>query len=256
MENNENFVEQTENVEQTTEETVVVEQPKTFTQEELNAAVGRAKARERAKIEKQYQRKYGELEEVLKTGTGIEDVGEITNTFRGHYEKKGIKFAKKPDYTDEDIKVLAQAEANNIIRAGYDDVVDEVERLAEIGVENMTAREKAVFKTLAEHRMGAERARELSSIGVTEDVYNSDEFKSFASQFNPNIPVKDVYDIYRKTQPKKEYKTMGSIKNTPTDNGAVKDYYSPEEARKFTVKDFEKNPELYKRVVESSYKWK
>ena len=255
MENNENFVLETENVEQTTEETVV-EPAKVFTQEEMNAAVGRAKARERAKVEKQYKREYGDLVDVLKAGTGKDNVGEITDTFRGFYEKKGIQFAKKPDYTDEDIKVLAQAEANNIINAGYDDVVDEVERLADIGVENMTAREKALFKALAEHRQGAERARELSSIGVTEDVYNSEDFKSFASKFNPTIPVKDVYEIYLKTQPKKEYKTMGSIKNTPTDNGAVKDYYSPEEARKFTVKDFDKNPELYKRVVESSYKWK
>ena len=255
MENNENFVQETENVEQTTEETVV-EPAKVFTQEEMNAAVGRAKARERAKVEKQYKREYGELVDVLKAGTGKENVGEIADTFRGFYEKKGVQFAKEPDYTDEDIKVLAQAEAANIIRAGYDDVVDEVERLADIGVENMTAREKAVFKALAEHRQTAERARELSSIGVTEDVYNSEDFKSFASKFNPTTPVKDVYEIYQKTQPKKEYKTMGSIKNTPTDNGAVKDYYSPEEARKFTVKDFEKNPELYKRVVESSYKWK
>ena len=255
MENNENFVLETENVEQTTEETVV-EPAKVFTQEEMNAAVGRAKARERAKVEKQYKREYGDLVDVLKAGTGKDNVGEITDTFRGFYEKKGIQFAKKPDYTDEDIKVLAQAEANNIINAGYDDVVDEVERLADIGVENMTAREKALFKALAEHRQGAERARELSSIGVTEDVYNSEDFKSFASKFNPTIPVKDVYEIYLKTQPKKEYKTMGSIKNTPTDNGAVKEYYSPEEARKFTVQDFNKNPELYKRVVESSYKWK
>ena len=207
MENNENFVQETENVEQTTEETVV-EPAKVFTQEEMNAAVGRAKARERAKVEKQYKREYGELVDVLKAGTGKENVGEIADTFRGFYEKKGVQFAKKPDYTDEDIKVLAQAEAANIIRAGYDDVVDEVERLADIGVENMTAREKAVFKALAEHRQTAERARELSSIGVTEDVYNSEDFKSFASKFNPTTPVKDVYEIYQKTQPKKEYKTM------------------------------------------------
>lgn len=254
MENNENFVQETENVVQTTEESV--EQPKVFTQEEVNAMMGKAKARERAKIEKQYKREYGELVDVLKAGTGKEDVGEITDTFRGFYEKKGIQFAKKPEYTDDDIRVLAQAEADSIIRAGYEDVVDEVDRLTDIGVENMTAREKALFKVLADHRQGAERAKELSSIGVTEEVYNSEEFKNFSKQFNPTIPIKDVYDIYRKTQPQKEYKTMGSMKTTPESGSAVKDYYSPEEARKFTVKDFEKNPELYKKVVESSYKWK
>ena len=253
MENNENFVEQTENVEQTTEQTPQV---KTYTQEEVDAIVGKRLARKEARIRREFDRKYGELEEVLKAGTGEQDVGKITDTFRGFYESKGVQFTQKPNYTDDDIKVLAQAEANSIIGAGYDDVVEEVERLTDIGVENMTAREKAVFKVLAEHRQNAERVKELSSIGVTEDVYNSDDFKSFASKFNPTIPVKDVFDIYKKTQPSKEYKTMGSMKSNPTDNGAIKDYYSPEEARKFTVQDFNKNPELYKKVVESSYKWK
>ena len=49
MENNENFVEQTENVEQTTEQTPV----KMFTQEEVNEIVGKSKARTRAKLEKE-----------------------------------------------------------------------------------------------------------------------------------------------------------------------------------------------------------
>ena len=253
MENNENLVLETEKVETTTEETPQV---KTYTQEEVDAIVGKRLARKEARIRKEYDRKYGELEEVLKTGTGEEDVGKIADTFRGFYEKKGVQFAKKPSYTDDDIKVLAQAEADSIIRAGYEDVVEEVDRLSDIGVENMTAREKAVFKVLAEHRQGAERAKELSSIGVTEEVYNSDDFKNFASKFNPTIPVKDVFDIYKKTQPQKEYKTMGSMKSSPNEVNTIKDYYSPEEARKFTVKDFEKSPELYKRVVESSYKWK
>ena len=257
MENIETFAteEVTENVEQTTEETQQ-EAIKTYTQEEVDAIVGKRLARKEARIRREYDRKYGELEEVLKAGTGKEDVGEITDTFRGFYEKKGVQFKKKPDYTDKDIEVLARAEANDIINAGYEDVVEEVDRLADIGAANMTAREKALFKVLAEHRQSADRTKELSSIGVTEDVYNSEDFKSFASKFNPTTPVRDVYDIYQKTQPKKEYKTIGSMKNIPTNNSGVKEYYSKEEAAKFTVEDFNKSPELYNAVVKSSYKWK
>lgn len=252
MDNNENFVtEVTENAEQTAEQT-----PKMFTQEDLNSAVGKAKARERAKITKQFERKYGQLEEVLKAGTGKESVEEMTDTFRGFYEKKGITIPQKPTYSDHDVAVLAQAEADDIIRGGYDEVVEEVERLTEVGYENMTAREKAVFKTLAEYRQKAERGHELGKLGVTEDVYNSKEFTDFASKFNPKTPITDIYDIYAKTQPKKEYKTMGSMKsNAPSDSG-VKDYYSYEEAMKFTKADFDKNPALYKKVQESMTKWK
>ena len=255
MENNENFVEQTENVEQTTEETVV-EPAKMFTQEEMNAAVGKAKARERAKIEKQYKREYGELVDVLKAGTGKENVGEMTDTFRNFYEQKGIKINKTPNYSAEDIEVLARAEAAEYINAGYEDVVEEVDRLTKLGANGMTAREKALFRVLAEHRQNAERARELSSIGVTEDVYNSAEFKDYAAMFKADIPMSKVYENFRKTQPKKEYKSMGSMKNIPAADDGVKEFYTVEEARRFTKADYDKNPALFEAVQKSMQKWK
>ena len=172
MENNETFVaeEVTENVAQPTEE-AVVEPAKVFSQEDLNAAVGKAKARERAKITKQFERKYGRLEEVLKAGTGKDSVEEVTDTFEQFYQKKGIQFPTKPAYSDSDIEVLANADAAEIIRGGYEEVVEEVDRLADIGVANMTPREKVLFKALADYRNNTERIKELTKIGVAEDVY-------------------------------------------------------------------------------------
>lgn len=251
MENNKDFVEQTENVETTTEQS-----PKLFTQEEVNEIVGKSKARTRAKVEREYKRKYGDLEDVLLTGTGKENVAEVTDLFRDHYEKRGIPMPKKPVYSAEDVKVLAERDAAEFIDAGYDDVVEEVERLTDVGYENLTARDKATFKILAEYRQNTEYGRELASIGVTKDVYDSDEFKEFKKQFNANIPVKDVYDIYRKTKPQKEIRTMGSMKNTPTADSGVKDFYTVEEARKFTKADYDKNPELFAAVERSMQKWK
>ena len=251
MENNENFVtEVTENVEQTTEQT-----PKTYTQEEVDDIVGKRIARKEAKIRKEYDRKYGQLEEVLKAGTGKDSVEEMTDTFKQFYTQKGIQMPQKPSYTAKDIELLAKAEADEIIRGGFEDVVEETDRLAEIGAANMTAREKAVFKVLAEHRQNTERSRELGKLGVTEDVYNSAEFKDFQSKFNPNTPIGDIYDIYRKTQPKKEYKTMGSMKNNTSADSTVKDFYTRDEALKFTKKDFDNNPALFKAVEQSMSRW-
>ena len=257
MENNENFVPEqvTENVEQTTEETVVMPE-KLFTQDDLNAAVGKAKARERAKIEKQYKRQYGDLVDVLKAGTGKENVEEMTDTFREFYQKKGIQFSQKTDYSQADIEVLARADADEIIRSGYEEVVEETDRLADIGFENMTAREKALFKTLAEHRQAAERGQELSRIGVGEDVYNSQAFKDFAGKFNPSTPIAEIYEIYSSRQPKKEYRTMGSMKNNSSGDTGVKDFYTVDEARAFTKADFDKNPALFEAVRKSMSKWK
>lgn len=253
MENTENLVTEqvTETVEQPTEQPI-----KTYTQEEVDAMMGKRVARTEAKIRKEYDRKYSRLEGVLKAGTGKESVEEVTDTLEKFYTSKGIKMPQKSNYSAKDIEILAKAEAEEIIRGGFEDVVEETDRLASIGAKNMSDREKAVFKVLAEHRQNAERGQELTKLGVTEDVYNSKEFQDFAGKFNSNTPIADIYDIYQKTKPKKEVKTMGSMKSTtPTDSG-LKDFYSYEEAVKFTKKDFDNNPALYKKVQESMTKWK
>lgn len=253
MENTENLVTEqvTENVEQTTEQT-----PKTYTQEEVDAMMGKRLSRQEAKIRKEYDRRYGQLEDVLRAGTGKDNVEDMTESFRQFYQKKGIQIPQRPTYSDRDIEVLANAEAQDIINSGYDEVVEEVERLTNIGVANMTAQEKAIFKTLAEHRQNAERGRELSKLGVTEDVYGSKEFKDFASKFNPTTPVREIYDIYAKSQPRKEIRTMGSMKTNTSDDNGVKDFYTFEEAKRFTRADFDKNPALFAAVERSMSKWK
>ena len=253
IENMEDLVaeEVTENVEQPTEE-AVVESPKMFTQEEMNAAVGKAKARARAKVEKEYQRKYGDLTDVLKAGTGKESVEEMTDTFKQFYQKKGIQIAEKPAYSEEDVSVLAQSDADEIIRAGYDEVVEEVDRLADLGVDKMTAREKVLFKTLADYRNNADRGKALAEIGVTEDVYESKEFKTFAGMFNPTTPITEVYKLYAKTV-KPNVEPIGSMKNGSHDEG--KTFYTPEEVDKLTPKDYD-NPVIFQRVRDSMKLWK
>ena len=253
MENNENFVaEATENVEQTTEQTPV----KTYTQEEVDAMMGKRVARTEAKIRKEYERKYSGLTDVLKAGTGKETVEEMTDTFQKFYASKGVKIPEKPNYSARDIEVLANAEAQEFISAGFEDVVEEVDRLAAIGVDNMTAREKAVFRTLATHRQNAERTHELAELGASEDVITSKDFQDFAKKFNSDTSMKDIYDIYKLKNPTEKPKTMGSMKNNNSGDSGVKDYYTPEEARKFTKKDFDNNPALFKAVENSMLKWK
>lgn len=250
MNENENLVtEVAENAEQTAEQT-----PKSYTDEEVNAIVGKRLARQEQKLRKEYDRKYGRLTEVLTAGTGKEDVDELTDTFEKFYESKGVKI-NKPQYSAKDIETLARAEANDIISAGFEDVVDEVDRLAEIGIENMTAREKAVFKVLAEHRQSAERAQELTKIGVDKEVLNSPDFKEFQRMFREDTPISKVYEQYTKTQPKKEFKIPGSMKSQAAEP-TVKDFYSYEEAVKFTKKDFDANPDLLRAVEASMQKWK
>jgi hypothetical protein len=250
----EEVLEGTENTETTAVEETVGEQvetpaERTYTQSELNDIVGKRLARNEAKLKKEYERKYSRLEEVLKAGTGKESVEEVTDTFEKFYQSKGIKLPQKPIYSDADIEVLATAEANEVIRAGYDEVVDELNRLSNVGVANMSARDKAYFKALMEHRMDTDRKTELTKIGVTDEEYNSKEFQDFKSKFASNTPIRDIFDIYYKTKPKKQIRTPGSMKQNQVDSG-VKDFYTEDEIASLTEEDL-KNPKVWDAVRRS-----
>lgn len=245
--NNDLVTEVTENAEGTiAEETVEQEKPvKSYSDDEVNQIVGRKLARQEKKLRREYEEKYGELKEVITAGTGITDVGEMTNTFRQHYENKGIQMPSKPSYTDKDVEVLASADAREIIGCGFEEVVEETDRLARKGVANMSPREKVLFSQLAEYRQNAEKGQELAKIGVTEDVYNSKEFRDFSAKFNPNTPVTEIYALYHKMQPQKPVQTMGSMRNEVEPK--VKDFYTPEEIERLTEEDLD-NEDIWNAV--------
>lgn len=255
-----------ENVDVTTEEITAqdgqeepseqIETPaRTYTEEEVNQIVGKRLARNNAKIRKEYEQKYGALENVLKAGTGKENVEDMTETFRKYYEGRGVRIPSEPAYSERDIAVLAKAEAEEIIGLGIEEVIEEVDRLTGKGLGNMTAREKEVFKALAQHRQEAERNNALTKLGVKEEVYNSKEFRDFSAKFSSSTPVTEIYEIYNKMQPKKEVEPMGSMKNSNSGDTGVKDFYTRDEALKFTRADFDKNPALFKAVEKSMRKW-
>lgn len=262
--NEENLVNTTENVELPTEqvETVApeaIEQPKTYTEEELNARVdellAKKIARKEARIRKEYDKKYGKLENVLKAGTGEEDINSITNTLSDFYTKKGIQLPTEPTYSDSDMRVLANAEAQSIIDSGFDEVVEEVDRLAELGADNMTPREKLVFTTLAEYRKTEQDRKDLAKIGVSDSALQDNEFIEFAKKLNPSMSTKEKYEMYTQFKPKPKVEPMGSMKNNTSNDTGVKDFYTRDEALKFTKKDFDNNPALFKAVEQSMLKW-
>jgi hypothetical protein len=250
-----------ENVAPSTEETEVqVEQiadesAKVYTEEDFriykeehDRKLDKKVSRAEAKIRKEYERKYGNLENVLRAGTGKESVEEITDTFANFYKEKGLSIQEQPQYNANDIKVLARAEADEIIGMGFDEVIEETDRLAKIGVANMSDREKEVFRTLAEYRQKEERNTEFEKLGVTKEVYTSQEFKDFAKQFTKETPVNQIINYYNSLKPRKEVQTAGSMKTNRTD--MVKDYYTDADLERMTLEDLDK-PGVWEAVRRS-----
>ena len=252
-------------VEQTTEETVVVEEPvKMYTEDELNSRVdeilAKKLARKEAKIRKEYEEKYSpykEAESVLNAGLGTSNITEATSNLREFYKQRGVKIPEyQPEtYSADDMKILASSEAQKIIDLGIEDVIEEVDRLADKGLDRMTPREKLVFTQLAEYRRAEEDRTELAKIGVKAEALKDPDFMEFAADLNPNMSMKDKYQKYLKYKPKKEVETMGSMKSATNEETGVKEFYSREEALKFTKSDFDKNPALFEAVENSMLKW-
>lgn len=283
MENNEELVTNvTENVEELTTEELVdgakvgeetvnatenevttEEAPKLYTEEDFNKkldeVLAKKIARKEAKLRKEYEEKYAddlELAYITKHGIGIEDTKEAKTQMRDFYSRKNIDIPKyERGYSQREEELLANAEVQDIISYGYDDIVEEVDRLANIGVENMTPREKLVFQKLAVERQNQEAIKELASIGVGKEALDDADFKEFSSKLNPNLSVKEKYEMYSKFKPKPKVEQIGSMKGVTTKDTGVKDFYSYEESLKFTKEDFDRNPKLFEAVEKSMLKW-
>lgn len=259
MENQETqVIEQiTENTEQTAEQT-----PVTYTQEQVDEIVKQKLdeimpgkiARKEAKIRKETDREYGEMMGLLRAGTGKESVQDITDYLREFYGARGVNPHAAPEYSQEDLAVLADADAQSIIRGGYDEVLEEEQRLSKLG-DKMTPREKAVHTALAQHRQLEEQGRELEKLGVSRDVYMGKEFQDFAKMFTAGTPITKIYETYAKTR-QPEVQTMGSMKTVDSGDSGIKDYYTQEEASKFTQKELLANPKLLDAVLKSQSQWK
>ena len=270
FEENENLVDETENAEEQTAEEIVddveeveavqeeetettEEQEKVYTEDEFNQKLddllAKKLARKTAKLEKEYKRKYSKLENVLNAGLGTSNVEEATDQLTDFYKGQGIDIPTTDNtFSEREIEVLARAEADDIISLGYDEIKDESDRLAKIGVDNMSQRDKKLFSYLATERKRIEDERELNSIGVNKDMLEDEDFVAFRGNLNPDLSLKEQYEMYLKIEPKKQTKKMGSMKSGAT--AKVKDYYSPEEIERLTDDELD-NPDVWKAVRKS-----
>ena len=273
FEENKDLVNETENVEgQTTEENVPMaegetetinaieeskpeEKPKQdnlLTKEQVDEMIAKKLARKEDKIRKEYEKKYGKLESVINAGLGTNNTDEALEKLTDFYTKKGINIPTQASYSDRDIEILARDDARDIISLGYDEMVEEGERLAKLG-NNMSKREKLCLEILTKEMKNIEEEKDLSAIGVSPDALKDSDYQDFASKLNPSLSVKEKYEIYLKFKPKPKVETMGSMKSVVPKTD-VKEYYTPEEVSKLSMKDLD-DPKVMAAVEKSMALW-
>ena len=223
------------------------------TDEELNEIVDKRVRRKLDKIERNYEKQladYKDTEAVLNAGLGTSDIKEANKRMREYYESEGIKMPERvnPTYSKHEIEVLAKDEANGFIEDGYDAMLNEANRLAQIGYANMNEREKIIFTSLSEKLTEEKDKKELLKLGAKEDLLTNSEFANFRKQFNSNVPMETIYALYKGNQPKPKVENPGSMKNAPVKE--VKDHYTDEEISRLTLEDLEK-PGVFEAVRKS-----
>lgn len=277
VEQNELFVEENENEEVDNQETQIQqdneeeevseevdtndteseEQPKTYTQEELNKILEARTSRLNRKHQKE-MRKYKGLENTLRQGLGKnngEDIDDITKSLDEFYRDQGVEINHDVNYRDdEEEKILGKAEAQSIIDLGEEEMVSTANELAN---KKRTSRENETFKIICNELTIRKAKRELAEKGADSSIIESADFQKFAGRYASNVSLAEIYDDYKKLNgiQKKQPKTPGSMKGSNKNVTEVKDFYTPEEANKYTPKDFEKNPKLLKAIEKSMQKW-
>ena len=256
-------VETTENVEEQATEKLVdgVSEGKMYTDAEIERLVNervdkimpKKLERAKAKLTREFENKYEKVDRVLKAGLGVETLDEATDQLETFYTKKGIKIPEKT-VSESEMRYLADRYADEVIEGGYDEIVEEVNKLSELGLDNMNPQQKLIFMKLAGVRQEQEDLKELASIGVGKEILEDNEYKEFVSKLNPNLSTKQKYEMYKQFKPKPKFEQIGSMKSDNSKE-AIKDFYTYEESQKFTKADFDKNPKLFEAVCNSMTKW-
>lgn len=248
-----------ENVEEIKEPVETKEEVKQFTQAELDKMfkerAERAEKRAIERTKREYEEKYSELDSILSSALKTNSTEESTKKLKEFYKENGIDIPEQTKYSQRDLELIAKAEAGTIIESGYEEIVDEVDRLASKGLDNMSEREKLLFRNLATERKRQETIKDLESIGITKDKLEDREYKQFSKKLNPELSEKEKYEMYLKLKLKKEVEPIGSMKSNTANKNEVKDFYTFEEASKFTRKDFDRNPKLFAAVEKSMPLW-
>ena len=259
MEENIELVEgTTENtVEQPVEEVVVPE--KIYSEEELNAKLDailpKKLNRREEKIRKEYEQKYGELENILMAGLNVNSIEEATQNLKEFYSNKGVTVPQYNNhYNDREERILADAEARDIIdSSSLAEIKEELDTIAAKGYDNMTSRDKVMFQKLNDYYKNESARKELASAGISEENLQDKDFMEFADKLNPNMSMKDKYEMYNQYRPKPMVEPIGSMKNI-TPEKVIKEYYTPEEVRNLSSKELD-DPVVMEAVQKSMTKW-
>lgn len=217
-------------------------------------------AREKEKMEKA-NAPLLQMETVLTKQLGATDRDDLVKKLSDFYNVDISNNSGK--LTERQEKILAKADAEDIKSLGYNEMVLEANRIASIPRDQRTIHDSVVFDSLARELTEQKEKKELNEKGYDLAILEDGKFKDFRKKLNYETSIAEAVDMFNllnkgksiedKPKPIKPA-SAGSTKSNVTQT-QLKDFYTYDEAMHFSKSDFDKNPELYKRVQDSMCKW-
>ena len=256
-----------EQVQETTEEVVapsqeeiermIEERANKRTQEQIEQRLIRDRIN-RERKQNQELAKYRQLESIMKAGLGVETLDEAINKSSEFYKGQGVNipiYKEESSLSERDEKILAEADAREIISFGKQEMETEANRIAAIPENKRTLREKTVFNALCKELINLRDVDTLKSKGYEIDLLNEKKFIEFRNQFNVNTPIESIVGMYKQVNNLnvEQPKSPGSAKSS-TGIKQIKDYYSPEDFDKLTDEELN-NPKIMEIVDKSRLQW-
>lgn len=228
-------------------------------QEEFNTTMQKRLSRQKANLQREYDGKYSKVESLLSAGLKGKNLDENIKLLEEMYQEQGIDIPTQQQnhYSQREIEILANAEADSIIADGYDVIVDETKRLLDKGYENMTERDKIIFKKLGEAKKSTEDLKEIRKLGLQDNFVNDEDFKNFIKEYElpDSMPFSKKYELFAKSnlKNKEPVKNPGSMRNT--DSKVERDWFTSEEVDQLTKEQYN-DPNIMKKIERSFSHWK
>ncbi len=250
----------TEN-ENVVEETTNTQEPKTFSEEEVNELLNQKDKEYEERFDEKFNRRWRkELEKqarnnslkdeyirMLQEQTNTKSLEELIALSENQY---GIKVQSPKSTRDEER--LGKLDAQEILELDEKSIEEVVKNLSSNTKRN--AREEATLKelesNLSKKKAEQKRKNEIKEAGIDENVLENQEFKAFANKFNEHTSIKEIYELYNKSSKNVVTKSKPFSVGSANGNRAKIDseYYTEEEYESLTQKDLE-NPKVYEKAM-------
>lgn len=237
---------------------VVEEEKLSMTQKEFDEKMKIRLERQERSLKRKFDEELSEYErtrQILSSTFGTDDIKELNQKMIDYYTEEGIEIpeAKPKGLTNEEIEILGNAEAQKIIELGEEEIIEELDRLKDKGADNLTPKEKYVYKNLYETLEKRKELDELEENGIDASILEDSDFKQYEKKFSQDMSLVEKVNLYQQLTQKEPPKKPGSMESTPVTQ--EKDYYTEEEVVNLTPEEWQK-PGVWEKVRASQKKWK